>query len=125
MDNIPLEIRNNVFFQQDGVPAHNTIVLREYLQNKLGNRWICTYEAVAWPPRSPDLTLLDFFLWGHLKNVVYTTPPLNVQDLKNKIVNSFAELTKKQILAATQIEMIRRLQSCMENDGLNFEQFIR
>jgi hypothetical protein len=22
-------------------------------------------------PRSPDLTPLDFFLWGHVKNIVY------------------------------------------------------
>ncbi|XP_060855788.1 uncharacterized protein LOC132933528 [Metopolophium dirhodum] len=110
---------------QDGAPAHNAIVVREYLQNQFGNRWMGTYGAVAWPPRSPDLTPLDFFLWGHLKNEVYSTPPLSIQDLKNKIVIACAELKKEQILAATQREVIRRFQSCMENDGQNFEQFIR
>ena len=25
----------------------------------------------AWPPRSPDLTLLNFFAWGFIKNVAY------------------------------------------------------
>ena len=25
----------------------------------------------AWPPRSPDLTQLDFFVWGFIKDVVY------------------------------------------------------
>ena len=60
-----------------------------------------------------------------MKNVVYWIPSLNVQNLKNKIGNASVELQMEQILAATQIEMIRRLQSCMENDGLNFEQFIR
>ncbi|KAJ4442689.1 hypothetical protein ANN_04278 [Periplaneta americana] len=25
-----------------------------------------------WPPRSPDITPLDFFLWGYVKNEVYT-----------------------------------------------------
>ncbi|XP_003246904.1 uncharacterized protein LOC100570164 [Acyrthosiphon pisum] len=125
MDDIPLETRTNVFFQQDGAPAHNAIVVQEYLQSTFGNRWMRTYGAVAWPPRSPDLTPLDFFLWGHLKNVVYSIPPSNVQDLKNKIVNACAELQREQILAATQTEVMRRLQSCMENDGLNFEQFLR
>lgn len=124
MDDIPLESRTNLFFQQDGAPAHNAIVVREYLQNKFGNRWMGTYGAVAWPPRSPDLTPLDFFLWGHLKNEVYSTPPLSIQDLKNKIVIACAELKKEQILAATQREVIRRFQSCMENDGQNFEQFL-
>jgi hypothetical protein len=47
MDDIPLKIGNNVFFQQDGASAHNAIVVREYLQNKFGNRWMGTYGAVA------------------------------------------------------------------------------
>jgi hypothetical protein len=25
----------------------------------------------VWPPRSPDLTTANFYLWGHLKRVVY------------------------------------------------------
>ena len=36
--------------------------------------WIGKGGPVAWPPRSPDLTLLDFFLWGHIKSLVYKTP---------------------------------------------------
>ena len=32
-------------------------------------------RSVAWPPRSPDLTPLDFFfLWEHVKSVVYIKP---------------------------------------------------
>jgi hypothetical protein len=27
---------------------------------------------VNWPARSPDLNLLDFWLWGHLKPLVYS-----------------------------------------------------
>jgi len=53
-----------VFFQQDRAPAHNAIVVKEHLQNKFSNRWMGTYGALAWPPGSPDLTPLDFFLWG-------------------------------------------------------------
>jgi hypothetical protein len=38
------------------------------------NVWIlkCYWktENVEYPPRSPDLTPLDFFLWGALKNAV-------------------------------------------------------
>jgi hypothetical protein len=26
---------------------------------------------ISWPPRSPDLTPLDFFLWGYAKDQVY------------------------------------------------------
>jgi hypothetical protein len=40
----------------------------------------CWYEPLGrdsnnlWPPRSPDLTPLDFFLWGTLKERIYQTP---------------------------------------------------
>jgi len=27
---------------------------------------------MAWPPRSLDLTPMDFFLWGHTKALIYT-----------------------------------------------------
>lgn len=30
--------------------------------------------AVPWPLRSPDLNCLDFFLWGHIKSMVYDSP---------------------------------------------------
>jgi hypothetical protein len=26
---------------------------------------------VLWPPRSPDITPMDFFFWGYLKHIVY------------------------------------------------------
>ncbi|GBN05042.1 hypothetical protein AVEN_123636-1 [Araneus ventricosus] len=31
--------------------------------------------CVEWPPRSPDLNSLDFFLWGYIKQLVYATLP--------------------------------------------------
>ena len=33
-------------------------------------------------PRSLDLTPCDFFLWGHLKNRVYQTPPQDMAELR-------------------------------------------
>ena len=39
---------------------------------------------VEWPPRSPDSTPCDFFLWGHLKNEVYKTPPTDLQELRDR-----------------------------------------
>lgn len=62
MDDIPLETRNNVFFQQDGAPAHNAIVVKEHLQSKFGDRWMGTFGAVAWLPKSPDFFIRFFFV---------------------------------------------------------------
>jgi hypothetical protein len=36
--------------------------------------------VAAWP----DLNIMDFFLWGHLKEIVYRDPPNDMEDLKAK-----------------------------------------
>lgn len=49
-------------------------------------------------------------------------PPLNIENLKNKIRK---QIQKEMLLATNRREVIRRFQSCIENYGLNFEQFTR
>jgi len=61
LDDIPLALRQNMYFQQDGTPAHNAIVVRQYLNEHFPNRWIGTHGVIQWPARFPDLTRLDFF----------------------------------------------------------------
>lgn len=61
LDDIPLALRGNIIFQHDGAPAHNAHIVREYLNAQFQNRWLGTYGPIEWPPRSPDLTPLDFF----------------------------------------------------------------
>ena len=40
-----------------------------------------------WPPRSPDLTPPDFYLWGKLKGSVYADNPRTTDELKHKITS--------------------------------------
>ena len=53
---------------------------------------------IEWPPRSPDLKPCDSFLWGHLKNEVYATPPINVDILKIRITAEVNILRRIQVL---------------------------
>lgn len=39
-----------------------------------------------------DLNGLDFFLWGHLKTLLFTTPAHNADDFRNGIVDAFKQL---------------------------------
>ncbi|XP_026826929.1 zinc finger BED domain-containing protein 1 [Ooceraea biroi] len=87
LDNVPLELRMNMWFQQDGHPAHTAKATRELLNEKFGNHWIVLHGPREWPPRSPDLTPLDFFLWSHIKQQIYTTQPVSVEDLKDRITH--------------------------------------
>ena len=50
------------YFQQDGAPPHYHSDVRSLLDKFLPNTWIGRRGFVEYPPRSPDLTLLDFFL---------------------------------------------------------------
>jgi hypothetical protein len=42
-------------------------------------------EPITWPPRSPDLAPLDFFLWGYMQSLVYDTPEETQHDLVARI----------------------------------------
>jgi hypothetical protein len=42
-----------------------------------------------WPPRTPDLTPYDFFLWEFVKEAVYVPSlPTTLDDLKNYIITA-------------------------------------
>lgn len=45
----------DIIFQQDGAPAHFTLVVRNFL-NEWFPEWIGRGGTIAWHPRSPDLT---------------------------------------------------------------------
>ena len=56
-----------IWWQQDDAPPHYARSVRNYLEEVFNNRWISRRGPIEWPPRSPDLNPLDFFLWGYLK----------------------------------------------------------
>jgi len=83
LDDIPLAFKENMIFQQDGAPSHNAQLVSHYLNDFFQKRWIGIYGPIEWPPRSPEITPLDFFLWGHLKIVVYADPSIKYKMLFN------------------------------------------
>ncbi|CAH2004529.1 unnamed protein product [Acanthoscelides obtectus] len=73
-DDVMLDLRRLAWFQLDGCPTHYSRIVRNWLDENYPERWIGRGGPVAWPPRSPDLNPLDFFVWGFLKEKVYQTP---------------------------------------------------
>jgi len=61
LEDIPLMIRSQMYFQHDGALPHYTRHVREYLNKSFPNRWLGRGGPVAWPPRSPDPTPLDYY----------------------------------------------------------------
>lgn len=64
MENDDNILEDNVWFQQDGAPPHFTVQVRQFLNANFPNQWIGRRGSIEWPPRSPDLTPLDFFSGG-------------------------------------------------------------
>lgn len=110
-------------FQQDGAPPHYALAVRAYLDDEFPDRWIGRRGSIEWPPRSPDLSPLDFFLWGHLKSKVYETPPADLAELRQRIIEECAKITP-EMLANVRSGFEMRLYHCQAAMGHQFEHLI-
>ncbi|GFX77038.1 uncharacterized protein TNCV_1072381 [Trichonephila clavipes] len=74
LQSVPANIKARMWFQHDGAPAHFSADVRSALDTAYTGRYIGRGGPVNWPACSPDLSCLDFFLWGHVKSLVYASP---------------------------------------------------
>ncbi|GFS93815.1 putative DD41D transposase [Trichonephila clavipes] len=74
-----------LWFQQDGATCHTARATTDLLKDTLSDRLISRFGPVNWPPRSCDLTPLDYFLWGYVKSLVYADKPQTLDPLEDNI----------------------------------------
>ncbi|GFS85935.1 transposable element Tc3 transposase [Trichonephila clavipes] len=86
-----------LWFQQDGATCHTARDTIDLLKDTFGDRLISRFGPVNWPPRSCDLTPLDYFLWGYVKSLVYADKPQTLDHLEDNIRNVIADI-RPQIL---------------------------
>ncbi|GFV22315.1 DUF4817 domain-containing protein [Trichonephila clavipes] len=79
------EGHNKLWFQQDGATCHTARATIDLLKDTFGDRLISRFGPVNWPPRSCDLTPLDYFLWGYVKSLVYADNPQTFDHLEDNI----------------------------------------
>jgi len=84
------------------------------------HRWIGRDGSTSWPPRSPDITLLDFFLWGYVKDKLFSTPVPDIRNLKARITDAFATITE-DMLGNTWREIDCRLDVLRATKGAHIE----
>jgi hypothetical protein len=73
LEDIPLIVRGQMYFQHDGATPHYTRHVKEYLHESFSDCWLGHGGSIVWPPRSLDLTPVDYYLWGYMKALVYET----------------------------------------------------
>lgn len=123
LENIPLARLRDLWWQQDGAPPHNAREVTNILNEMFPNKWLGTNGPVRWAARSPDISPLDYFLWGYLKNEIYKTPVQNAEGLRNKIITACRQINRRSIVRAIQ-RLPRRLQLCIGQNGAQFEHLL-
>nr|CAI5870216.1 unnamed protein product [Callosobruchus analis] len=93
---------DDFYFQQDGAPPHYHRDVRAYLDQNLSGQWIGRRGKIEFPPRSPDLTPLDFFLWGTVKDEVYKRKPRNLDIFWNEIQAVCREISFDVLIRCTE-----------------------
>ena len=116
--------RNDRFyFQQDGAPLHFHRDVRAYLDENFSGQWIGRRGAVEFPPRSLNLTPLDFYLWGTLKDVVYRRKLATLAVLREEIETACAAIHVDTLVNVAQA-VVRGNQKCLDADGNHFEHLL-
>ncbi|GFW64087.1 uncharacterized protein TNCV_707921 [Trichonephila clavipes] len=89
-----------LWFQQDGATCHTARATIDLLKDTFADRLISRFGPVNWPPRSCDLTPLDYFLWGYVKSLVYADKPQTLDHLEDNI---------RHVIAAIRPQMLEKV----------------
>jgi hypothetical protein len=70
-----------------------------FLDDTFPGRWIGRGSPTACPPpRSPDLTPLDIFEWGFIKDVVYSRKVRDLADLRQRTIEAVELITPLMLI---------------------------
>ncbi|GFT92923.1 DUF4817 domain-containing protein [Trichonephila clavipes] len=86
-----------LWFQQDGATWHTARTTIDLLKDTFGDRLISRFGPVNRPPRSCDLTPLYYFLWGHVKSLVYADKPQTLDHLEDNIRRVIADIRPQML----------------------------
>ena len=110
------------WFQQDGTRPHTNPEVLEFLHSKfqhriVSNRFPQQFRCgFSWPLCSPDLNPCAYFFWGYLKDKVFSSAPRILPELKERIKESCAQVTRGMLTRVVQ-NIVLRLQAVRECQG--------
>lgn len=109
---------STVVFQQDGAPPHYGTAVRNFLkENFPETRIIARGVGTPWPPRSPDLSPMDYWFWGMVKARVYHAHrPTSLDELQQLITDTIDAIEESELQRAVE-SIIPRLQLVQQENG--------
>lgn len=111
------------WFQQDGATCHTSNQSLAVVNQLFPEKVISRRGTINWPPRSPDLTPLDYFMWGYLKQKVYANKPRTLLQLKHNIRTEMAAISGemcRRVVANFRF----RLEECQQSEGQHLDNII-
>lgn len=113
----------DMIFMQDGAPPHWLRTVRDWLDEHFPERWLGRDGPILWPPRSPDLTPMDFSVWGIIKDRCYATRPKDHDELRQVIIQEFQKFQIDYCRKTCQ-SVVERLEKCRLLGGAQVERII-
>ena len=95
-----------------GPSAHYSKKVKDWLDTIFEDWWMGRGGSIPWPARSPDLTPLDFWIWGYLKNRVYGQQISTLQQLEDAIKD---ELQAHRVYGQ-QISTLQQLKDAIKDE---------
>jgi len=126
LEEVPLAERMRMVCQHDGAPAYYSHLVTHHPNLTFPEQWIGHDGHVQWPPRSPNLTPLDFCLWGWMKSEVCKEKVNTKYEFVARIMNSAALMKQERqddLRRATRT-IAKRVEKCIEVDGGTFEHLL-
>lgn len=123
LEELPLNLRQNMWIMQDGAPPHYTREVRTYLNINFSERWIGRGSHFPWPARSPDFNPLDFGVWGAMKQLVYKNP-INTRNQLWEEINAAAVSFGPMMLFNMRRSFMERMDKCIEENGGHIEHLL-
>ncbi len=108
--------RGNYVFQQDGAPCHTSKRTQEWLGANFADFW----DKTVWPPSSPDLSPLDYSVWGVVEAKACKVSHPSVEALKASIIKVWRMMTKDYLIKTCR-QFRPRLERVIELEGGLFE----
>lgn len=117
---------HTTIFQQDGARPHTAGIVEDYLRAQFtDDRVISLGFPTEWPPRSPDLTPCDYWLWSHLKEIVYRQRPAPSFDVLRQRIEAAVESITPEHLTNAVYHSVLRCQAVLECNGGRIQQILK
>ena len=99
-------------FQQDSAPAHTAHTTQEWLSDHFHDH----VTPNMWPPSSPDLNPMDFYVWGVVERQTNRHPHPNRDLLKSAISQEMKHMFQEHVIRACS-RFRGRLEAVIEAEG--------